>query len=153
MLIRTCVVFVGACALLASPHVQASAPAHSLPAAPYLQALRVADSFLTAWAQRDPELGLALMTARVLARDPDTSRVDLRSGLRQYMTGLSNPHHEAFEIGPGIAVGPARFAFPVRLFELFLGESTGFAFSDTLELVRQGDEWRVDMLPRAYNAD
>jgi len=44
-------------------------------------------------------------------------------------------------------------AFPVRLFELYLGDSTGLAFSDTLELVRQGDAWRVDRLPRAYNPD
>jgi hypothetical protein len=113
----------------------------------------VADAFLTAWANREPEAGLALMSASVLARDPDSSRVDRKAALRHYVSGLSNPHHQAYEIGRGSPAGVDRFAFPVRLFELYLGESTGLAFSDTLELVRQGDEWRVDRLPRTHDSD
>jgi len=153
MLARARVICAVVWGLLAGAYAGASAPLHSVPTAPYLQALRVADMFLAAWAQRDPDAGLALLSPGVLARDPDSSRADLRGGLRQYMTGLSNPHHEAFEIGAGNPVGPDRLSFPVRLFEIYLGESTGMTYSDTLEVVRHGDEWRVDRLPRAYDPD
>lgn len=125
----------------------------AFPAASYVEALRVANAFLSAWAQRQPETGLALMSAAVRARDPDPTRPDLRGGLRQYMSGLGNPHHDAFEIGAGSLAGPDRIAFPVRLFEVYSGESTGVVYSDTLEMTRQGGEWRVDRLPRACDPD
>lgn len=153
MLARSCMLSVLIWASLAAIRGAAASPQLRAPTAAYLQALRVADVFLTAWAQRDAEAGLPLVSAAVLARDPDSSRVDLRSGLRQYMTGLSNPHHEAFEIGAGRMAGSSRIAFPVWLFELYSGESTGVTYSDTLEVVWQGDEWRVDRLPRAYDPD
>jgi hypothetical protein len=130
----------------------APATRRSLPAAAYIQALRTADLFLTAWAQRDDEAGLALISDAVLAKGT-VRQGDFEVELRQYMTGLSNPHHEAFEIRPGIRVGSDRYAFPVRLLELTAGEPSGFAFSDTLEVVRQADEWRVDRLPRAHHPD
>ena len=125
---------------------------HDGPAASYLEALRVADLFLNAWVKRDVNGGLALVSAAALTRDSG-GRVDLSGGVPDYISGISNPHHEAFEISPGRQVGPDRCAFPVRLFELYLGESTGFAYSDTLEVVRQGGEWRIDRLPRSYNPD
>ena len=69
------------------------------------------------------------------------------------MTGLSNPHHEAFEIGQGVRIDSDTYAFPVRLFELYTGEPTGYAYSDTLGVVRERDGWRVDRLPRTYDPD
>ena len=36
---------------------------------------------------------------------------------------------------------------------VYLGEPSGFAYSDTLEVARQGNEWRVDRLPRNHNPD
>jgi hypothetical protein len=125
---------------------------HAAPTASYLEALRVADLFLNAWVRRDIDAGLALVSAAALSRGPG-GRLDLRGGVPDYMSGTSNPHHEAFEISPGRQVGSDRCAFPVRLFELYSGESTGLAYSDTLEVVFQGGEWRIDRLPRSYNPD
>jgi hypothetical protein len=48
---------------------------------------------------------------------------------------------------------PGRFAFPVRPFELYWGEPSGYAYSDTLDVVKQGDEWRVDRLARTRDPD
>ena len=112
----------------------------------YLQALRTADLFLAAWARRDPDAGLALMSQAVL-KAANEGPADLDREPWQYMSGLSNPHNEAFEISKGVRVGPDRFAFPVTLFVLALGEPSGSACSDTLEVAREGKHWRVDRLP------
>jgi hypothetical protein len=69
------------------------------------------------------------------------------------MTGRSNPHQEAFEVGPGRQVDSERYAFTVRLHELYPGEPTGFAYAGTLWLVREQHGWRVDRLPRTYAPD
>ena len=151
---RSCVfiVVVATMALLA-PVPDVAGQKQSAVPEQYLRALHVADLFLTAWVERTPDTGLALVSARTLAADADSSRPDLRSGLRQYLTGLSNPHHEAFEIEAGRVLGPDRIVFPVRLFELYLGEPAGLVFSDSLELVLQEGEWRVDRVPRTYDPD
>lgn len=153
MLTRFAVLLLATCAFLTAPASAAPAPGRSLPDAPYLEALRVADSFLDAWAQRDPDAGLALMSAALMAKGADSTRADLGSGLRQYMTGLSNPQHQGYEICSGRAAGTDRFAFPVRLFELYSGGSTGYSYSDTLGVVWETGKWRVDRLPRTYNPD
>jgi hypothetical protein len=127
-------------------------PTRAMPAASYIQAVRVADLFLAAWARRDVDAGLALMSSALLGAEHN-DRVDLSGGLKQYMSGTSNPHHEAFEIGRGAPVGGDRFAFPVRLFELYLGEPTGTVCSDTLEVEREEGDWRIDRLPRNHNPD
>jgi hypothetical protein len=119
----------------------------SAPGAGYCQALRVADSFLTAWLNRDSDAGLALMSDALLGRAGGRAK-ERESELRQCMTGLSNPHHQAFEIGGGSRLGADRYAFPVRLLELYLGEASGSAYRDTLEVVQQGSDWQVDRLPR-----
>ncbi|MHB8077889.1 MAG: hypothetical protein ACYDIE_01365 [Candidatus Krumholzibacteriia bacterium] len=149
---RTLVMILGlwATTVAAAPAPPRRAP--EAPAASYLEALRVADLFLGAWARRDVDGGLALVSAAVIDGESG-GRAELRGGVAGYLSGVSNPHHEAFEIGPGRQVVPDRYSFPVRLFELYLGESTGVAYGDTLEVVRQGGEWRVDRLPRSHDPD
>jgi hypothetical protein len=144
--VRACLwVVIVAALVLGLPELpHASAQASSAPDSGYAGALRAADLFLSAWARRDPDAGLALLSAAVLARDPDSTQANLR----QYMSGLSNPHHEAYEISAGSRTAPDRFAFAVRLFQAYLGEPEAYAFSDTLEVVRQGNAWRIDRLPR-----
>ena len=149
---RTIVAAIAMCVATAMAAGDTADHRQSAPSPAYLQALRVTDLFLDAWLNRDADTGLALMSSAILLGGP-RGRDHVSAELRQYMTGLSNPHHEAFEISRGSGIGPDRFAFPVRLLELYTGETTGVAISDTLEVVRQGDEWRVDRLPRRDNPD
>ena len=107
----------------------------------YLGALQIVNSFLWAWVSRDGNAGLQLMSTRLRAEIKD------ESWLKQFMVGLSNPRHQAFEVGPGRMQGSLRYSFPVTLYELSNGEKEGIAHPGTLELVRQGDGWRVDVLP------
>jgi len=110
--------------------------------ADYLEALRVANSFLWAWVARDSGAGLQLISTRLRTEIKD------ESWLRQFMMGLSNPHHQAFELGVGRREGAIRYSFPVTLYELYSGENEGFAYTGVLGLVKQGDVWRIDVLPK-----
>ena len=119
----------------------------SPPSADYILALRTANSFLTAWAMRDHDAGVALMSRALRRSDADTQ--DQREAeLRQLVTGLSNPSHQAFLIEAGLQRRLDRFVFPVSLFELYLNADHGNSWADTVEVVRDGDEWRVDRIPR-----
>ncbi len=118
--------------------LQPSAPAG------YAEALQIADSFLWAWVNRDADAGLNLISQRLLSKLKDTKTEDW---FRQYMVGLSNPHHLSFEIGPGKEINPKRFSFPVTLYEYYTGEPKAFKYNSNIELVQEGDLWRVDVLP------
>lgn len=111
------------------------------PIAAYLEALQTANAFLWAWVTRDAEAGFGLISDRLRAQIKD------ESWLRQFLVGLSNPHHQAFEIGRGRKQTASRYAFPVTLYEFYTGERAGFRYPGTLELVKQGGRWRVDRLP------
>jgi hypothetical protein len=106
----------------------------------YVQALRVANEFLQAWSHRDSETGLALLSDRL------RSGLD-EANLRQHIEGLSNPRHQAFEIGAGAQVDSTHCSFPVVIYEFYLGESDAYRAEVTLQLVRHGGDWRVDSLP------
>jgi hypothetical protein len=123
-------------------------PGASPPSADYILALRTTNSFLAAWATRDADAGIALMSHALLA--PGGSATGARRAeLRQFVEGLSNPRHQAFDVSAGIRRDSDRYAFPVTLFELYSGEARGHEWSDTLEVVRDDDGWRVDRLPRS----
>lgn len=118
----------------------------------YLEALQTADAFLWDWVNRDTDAGVKLMSTHL--REEIGEKL-----LREFMSGLSDPHHQSFEIGKGQEVPPAqyifqnvnsvRYIFPVVLYELYSGETTGLGYSGTIEIVRQGKKWRVDTLPRS----
>ncbi len=140
--------------------------------AEYVQALQTADLFLWAWQTCDFDLGLQLISRPLQSRlEQDPSRDFL-----QYIEGLSNPHHAAFEITGGKALGPTRFAFSVALFDHYQGNSTATRYDSTIELVLDPDaspipdsvlvrslrpelashfrvtealHWKVDVLPEA----
>lgn len=112
----------------------------TVPSVGYVNALRVADGFLSAWANRDDERGLALASPELLLEMGAVS-------LRQYLQGLSNPRHWAFEIGVGTAPDSTRFVFPVVLYEYYMGEPTAQGFASRIEVVRLGDGWCVDRVP------
>jgi hypothetical protein len=113
------------------------------PSADFLDALRTANAFLWAWVSRDAENGYRLMSERLRAQVGD------ESWLKQFVVGLSNPHHHAFEIGTARKQGANRFVFPVTLYELYTGEPKGTTYSGRLEIVREGQTWRVDRLPKS----
>ena len=69
--------------------------------------------------------------------------------LRQFMSGLSNPHHQAFEIGRGRRISANRYLFPVVLYEHYTGETSGDRFQGTLEVVNDQGKWVVDRLPKS----
>ena len=111
------------------------------PSSDYLEATRVADAFLCAWRSREGETGLVLISRRL------RSEAKGESWLRQFVVGISNPHHEAFEVGRGIKGNGQRYVFPVTLYEYYDGEPTGYAYSSKMEIVLDGETWKVDHLP------
>src|SRR4051812_4759950 len=62
--------------------------------ADYVLALSAANRFLDAWRTRDFDRGLPLASPVLL-------KAEGKDGLTYWLNGGSNPHHEAFEVGPG----------------------------------------------------
>ena len=110
------------------------------PPVAYVDALDVANRFLGAWAMRDGDAGLSLMSEALRKRTDE-------AWLRDFVVGLSTPQHGAFEIGPGRRRAAARYEFPVILYETANGERQAAGYAGTLGVVREGAAWRVDRLP------
>jgi hypothetical protein len=113
--------------------------------AAYIKALSVANRFLKDWVTGNvgdaPEL-LSRRLREEIKEDP--------SWFAQYMSGLSNPHHLAFEI-IGVQTEKAdRYSFHVILYELAMAAPSGDSYGSLFDLVRQGDEWKVDELPKGF---
>ena len=125
----------------------------SRPGADYVAALQVANTFLHAWIERDAGSGLQLMSPHLLSPSAgDEPAESHRSWLNQYLRGLSNPHHSAFEIAQGRAHGQKRWSFPVVLYEWADGQPTADAYSSSIELIRAGDRWLVDRIPKSSDS-
>jgi hypothetical protein len=117
--------------------------ASQVPSAAYLHALQTANAFLWAWLTRDADEGLRLISNHLRTQIHDDER------LRQFVVGLSNPRHQAFEIGRGCRHNTNRYAFPVTLYELYSGEQVGARYLGILEVEKQSEVWRVNRLPRS----
>lgn len=75
----------------------------------YVFALTAANDFLHQWAHRDWPEGVKLLSPRLLkSRDRDELEMEI--------SGPSNPHHQAFEIGTGRKDGDERYIFEVTLY-------------------------------------
>lgn len=109
----------------------------------YLEALQTANVLLMAWVERDADRGLASLSDHLRVQIKDAS------WFRQFMTGLSNPHHQAFEIKYGEKVSSNRFKFNVILYELYTGQQSGSAYSSSIEVIREGKTWLIDSLPKS----
>lgn len=110
----------------------------------YVQALQTADSFLWAWVNRDADTGRRLISRGFSSK---LQKENNEEWFRNYMIGLSNPHHHSFEIGSGKRINTERFSFPVTLYEYYTGEPKAFQYKSKIELVRERDSWRVNVLP------
>lgn len=115
----------------------------------YVLALTAADQFLNAWATRNQDDGMALLSPRLKNKFPEDY-------LRFYISGISNPHHQAFEIGRGKQLPSGGFSFPVTMYEHYTGhkESSGPEKSLTIVVIQSGPEnWLVDELPGFVEPD
>ncbi|HEV2350397.1 MAG TPA: hypothetical protein VG028_11185 [Terriglobia bacterium] len=109
----------------------------------YVLALTAADQFMAAWATRNQDDGLALLSPRLKNKFPEDY-------FRYYLSGLSNPHHQAFEIGRGKRLPSGEFSFPVTMYMHYTGqkENIGHPKPLTIVVIQAGPEsWLVDELP------
>ena len=108
---------------------------------------QTAYAFLEAWTGRDVQAGFDLLSPRLWSEiQADSTKGE--GWFYMYMTGLSNPHHETFELGTGQVEDSTRFVFPVVLIEGIWGDSTKYRYESTMELLRDSTAWRVDRLPK-----
>jgi hypothetical protein len=109
----------------------------------YVLALSTANHFLAAWAARSEDEGLALLTPRLKNKYPEEY-------FRSYISGLSNPHHQAFEVGRGKRLPSGYFSFPVAMYECYTGQKESYDHLKplTIVVIQTGpDTWLVDELP------
>ena len=109
----------------------------------YVLALSAADQFMFAWATRNQDDGLALLSPRLKNKFPEDY-------FRYYITGLSNPHHQAFEVGRGKRLPSGDFSFPVAMYMHYTGQKENNNSSKplTIVMIEAGPEsWLVDELP------
>jgi hypothetical protein len=103
----------------------------------YVLALSTANRFLEAWQGRDVDGALAITSRRVKGCYP-------AERLATYLSGLSNPHHEAFEIAVDKRLPDGRYAFEVRLYEHYAGEKWREPKKKASRIVlvqAEADEW------------
>jgi len=125
-----------------SASAQLIGPSDNVPSA-YIRALNVANRFLEDWRTGNVGDATELLSRRLRAEIKDNS------WFAEYVTGLSNPHHLAYEI-IGVQLEKAdRYSFHVILYELAATAPSGNRYGSLFELVKQGDEWKIDVLPRS----
>lgn len=110
----------------------------------YVQALAAANSFLVAWARRDAEGGIKLLTPAAVRRYP-------KDDLVSYFVGTSSPTNTSFEVGSGRMVAPTRYVFKVILYRYLNGmDAQPHPKPASLIVVRSdAGTWLVDNLPEA----
>lgn len=108
----------------------------------YVHALSVADQFMTAWQYRNQVAGLALVSDSLKEKESEDD-------LRMYISGLSNPHHEAFEICSGKRLPDGSISFEVMMYETYTGYPNVYpAGPSQIVLSKNGrGKWLVVKLP------
>lgn len=111
----------------------------------YLHALETADEFLNAWRLRDWKSGPDFLTDRLKQQLTDQE-------IRGFFSGISNPHHHAFEIVGAGRPDEKTVRFHVWLYLYYTGttpEPMRRPSPLVLEVVRVGpDRWLIDKLPQ-----
>ena len=117
-------------------------PRDKVPTA-YIKALSVANRFLEDWMTGNFHDALELLSRRLRKEIKDPS------WFVRYISGSSNRHHLAFEI-IGVQLGKAdRYSFHVILYDLAMAAPSGDSYGSLYDLVKQGDDWKVDDLPES----
>jgi hypothetical protein len=150
---KICGCILGAVILAANP-TAAQQPGHQAAHQPrstsaggidqdYVLALSAADQFLFAWATRNEDEGMSVLSARLKNKYPEEY-------FRSFLSGISNPHHQAFEVGRGKRLPSGGFAFPVTMYEHYSGQKESNQHPKPLRIVviQAGPEsWSVDEMP------
>ena len=106
----------------------------------YVLGLSAADTFLFAWQNRDANLALSVVSSKLKSKVGEDH-------LRDYISGLSQPQHASFEIGPGTPLGDGRYVFEARLYEHAFGDH------ETLESPREANITVVRSSPERWLVD
>ncbi len=109
----------------------------------YMLALGTVNHFLCAWQMRRQEEGLALLSPRLKKKYSEED-------VRMYISGISNPHHAAFEVGRGKRLAEGPFAFPASFYQHYAAGKETFKRPKALQAVViqiGAEEWTVDELP------
>jgi hypothetical protein len=109
----------------------------------YVLALSSANQFLTAWQWRRQEDGLKLLSYNL-------KKKKMENDLRDYLSGLSNPHHAAFEIYLGKRLDNRRISFQVQLYFAVTNDTIGIdqPKPSSIVMLKNGrEQWLVDQLP------
>ncbi len=108
----------------------------------YVEALSVADQFMTAWEWRRQDDGLKLISDSLKNKESEDD-------LRDYVSGISNPHHEAFEVYSGKKLPDGRISFNVMTYETYTGYPSVYPSGPTLIILSKDahGKWKVDKLP------
>lgn len=109
----------------------------------YKYALKTADRYLYAWMMRDGSIAYDLISDKIKRNYTDLA------DFQKHFAGLSNPHHEAFEIMGCKRLSEDRIRFRVWYYEDYTGiyepPYKRPVKSDYIELVRVNeDTWLVD---------
>jgi len=115
----------------------------------YLMALEAADLFLTACIQRESEMAFNLLSERVKNRYP-------KEDLLIELSGMSNPHYQAFEIFNGRQVENNLYEFQIYFYDYYTGQQVKFNREEEPQLLRlvkaQDNRWYIDSFSRgAYS--
>jgi len=111
----------------------------------YLLALHTANNFLMAWLNRDDAKGAALLT-------DNAKKAVSAEDIKMFFSGLSNPHHQGFEIIGHENADENTVTFHVWLYEYYSGETPEPAERPkpyTIDVVKvDADTWLVNHLPK-----
>lgn len=110
--------------------------------ADYVEALGTANEFLSAWQLRD-QTKFTMFSQNIRKHHSEEE-------LREYLSGVSNPHHAAYEICDGKRMGAKSYGFRVRLYTHYTGENVKNPkpAQVILRLVKEGQDWKVDNMPK-----
>ena len=110
----------------------------------YVQALGCVNSFLGCWQSRDFERGEMFLGAEL---KKSRSKADWDMAI----CGVSNPHHEAYEVCGWRKTGEHSYQFQVRLYYYYTGEPcrpVPQRKPDVIEVAKEGDYYRVTRVPQ-----
>jgi hypothetical protein len=110
----------------------------------YVLSLSTANKFLEAWRSRNQDAGLVLLSPSIRE-----SRTD--DEWRMAISGVSNPHHQSYEISGGKRLPDGRLQFDVWLYDHYTGQqdepSTRGKPEHIILIKVNNKEWKVDEVP------
>jgi hypothetical protein len=130
-----CIVLLAGCATVQLTQIDAD----------YVLALSTANKLLEAWRSRDQDAGLALLSPRL-------RKTRTEDEWRMAISGISNPHHQSYEISDGKRLPDGRVRFVVCLHDHYTGHQQAASPRQKAQhiiLINVGEnKWQVDGVPQ-----